>query len=146
MPNIDRTARAEWKGDLRAGEGTISTGSGVLQKVKYSVPSRFQNAQGTNPEELIAAAHASCFSMMLAKILGDQGKPPKSISTEAKLSLRQDSAGAKITSIHLRTEASVEGMDAEAFKRAAEQAKDQCPVSTLLKPGLENLSMEAKLI
>jgi len=146
MPNIERTARAEWKGDLRGGEGTTSTGSGVLREVKYSVPSRFQNAQGTNPEELIAAAHASCFSMMLSKILGDQKKAPKRISTEAKLTLRQDAGGAKITAIHLKTEATVDGMDQEGFKRAAEQAKEQCPVSTLLKAGLENLSMEAKLV
>jgi osmotically inducible protein OsmC len=146
MPNIDRTGRAEWKGDLRAGEGTTSTGSGILHNVKYSVPSRFENAQGTNPEELIAAAHASCFSMMLAKVLSDQGKPPKTISTEAKLSLRLDKAGAKITGIHLKTEASVEGIKPEQFKQAAEQAKEQCPVSALLKPGLENLSLEAKLI
>ena len=146
MPNIDRTARAEWKGDLRGGEGITSTGSGVLREVKYSVPSRFQNAQGTNPEELIAAAHASCFSMMLSKILSDQNKPPQKISTEAKLTLRQDNSGAKVTEIHLKTEASVDGMDQDAFKRAAEQAKEQCPVSRLLKPGLEKLSLEAKLI
>jgi osmotically inducible protein OsmC len=146
MPNIDRTARAEWKGDLRSGQGTTSTGSGSLRELSYSVPSRFQSAQGTNPEELIAAAHASCFSMMLSKILTDQNKSPKKISTEAKLTLRQADGGAKITGIHLKTEASVDGMEPEAFKRAAEQAKEQCPVSALLKPGLENLSLEAKLV
>src|SRR5215211_6714631 len=110
MPNIDRTARAEWNGDLRSGQGTTSTGSGVLRDVTYSVPSRFQDGQGTNPEELIAAAHASCFSMMLSKILTDQKRAPKRISTEAKLTLRQADGGAKITGIHLKTEASVDGM------------------------------------
>jgi lipoyl-dependent peroxiredoxin len=146
MPNIDRTARAEWTGDLRAGQGKTSTGSGVLRDLPYSVPSRFEKAEGTNPEELIAAAHASCFSMMLSKILTDQKKTPKRITTEAKLTLRMDKEGAKITGIHLKTEGSVEDMEADAFKRAAEQAKEQCPVSLLLKPGLENLSLEAKLV
>jgi len=131
---------------LRDGQGTTSTGSGVLRDVSYSVPSRFQDGQGTNPEELIAAAHASCFSMMLSKVLTDQKKAPKRISTEAKLTLRQADGGAKITGIHLKTEASVDGMKPEEFTRAAEQAKEQCPVSLLLKPGLENLSLEAKLV
>jgi osmotically inducible protein OsmC len=146
MADINRTGRAEWNGDLRAGNGKTSTGSGMVSNLGYSVGSRFENARGTNPEELIAAAHASCFSMMLSKILSDQKKPPQKISTEARLTLRQDNGSVKITGVHLTTEASVDGIDGEAFKRAAEQAKEQCPVSTLLKPGLEHLSVDAKLV
>src|SRR5262245_57580553 len=144
MPEITRTGRAAWSGDLRSGQGRTSTASGAVSDLSYSVGSRFEDARGTNPEELIAAAHASCFSMMLSKILSDQQKPPTKISTEAKLTMRQDNGGVKITGIHLVTEASVKGMDAEGFKRAAEQAKEQCPVSTLLKPGLEKLSLESE--
>ncbi|MCI0745907.1 MAG: OsmC family peroxiredoxin [Verrucomicrobia subdivision 3 bacterium] len=146
MPEITRMGRAEWSGDLRGGHGRTSTARGTVSDLSYSVGSRFENARGTNPEELVAAAHASCFSMMLSKILSDQRKWPTRISTEAKLTLRQDNNGAKITGVHLVAEASVEGMDAETFRRAAEQAKEQCPVSTLLKPGLEKLSLEARLV
>jgi lipoyl-dependent peroxiredoxin len=146
MAEINRTGRAEWSGDLRTGQGKTFTGSGAANDLTYSVGSRFENARGTNPEELIAAAHASCFSMMLSKILTDQKKPVKKISTEAKLTMRQDANAVKITGIHLTTQASVEGIDADGFKRAAEQAKEQCPVSTLLKPGLEKLTLEAKLV
>src|SRR5688500_10421093 len=101
MADLNRTGRAEWNGDLRAGNGKTSTGSGMVSEIAYSVGSRFENARGTNPEELVAAAHASCFSMMLSKILSDQKKPPRKISTEARLTLRQENGGAKITGIHL---------------------------------------------
>ena len=111
----------------------------------YSVPSRFENGKGTNPEEFIAAAHASCFSMMLAKILGDQNSKPRTISTTATLTLGQRGAGWKIVSMHLETEVSAESLDAEGLKKAADQAKEQCPVSVLLKPGLESISLNAKL-
>ena len=131
---------------MRSGQGKTFLGSGAAVDLSYSVGSRFENAKGSNPEEQIAAAHASCFSMMLAKILTDQKKPVKKISTEAKLTMRVDPNAVKITGIHLTTQASVEGIDAEGFKRAAEQAKEQCPVSMLLKPGLEKLTLEAKLI
>src|SRR6185369_3047243 len=101
MADIQRQASAHWSGDLRTGSGKTSTGSGVLHDVAYSVPSRFENAQGTNPEEMIAAAHASCFSMMLAKILGDMKKTPREIATKATLTLGQRGGGWKITSVHL---------------------------------------------
>lgn len=146
MANLNRTGRAEWNGDLRRGSGKTSTGSGMASDLAYSVGSRFENARGTNPEELVAAAHASCFSMMLSKILSDQDKPPQKISTQARLTMRQDNGGAKITGIHLTTEGSVDGIDGAAFKRAAEQAKEQCPISTLLKPGLDELTVDAKLV
>src|ERR671928_626592 len=99
MPDIKREGRAVWKGGLKDGSGTTTTQSGFLNNLPYSVPSRFESAKGTNPEELIAAAHASCFSMMLSKILGDQNKTAQQISTSATLTL--DPARAKITKIHL---------------------------------------------
>ncbi len=144
MADIQRQASAHWSGDLRSGSGKTSTGSGVLSDVAYSVPSRFENGKGTNPEELIAAAHASCFSMMLAKILGDMKKTPRDIHTKATLTLAQRAGGWKISKIHLETEAGGEGIDADTLKRAAEQAKEQCPVSVLLKPGLEAITLDVR--
>jgi osmotically inducible protein OsmC len=145
MADIQRQAQAHWRGDLRNGSGTTSSGSGGLRDLTYSVPSRFENGKGTNPEELIAAAHASCFSMMLAKILGDEKKTPRDINTKATLTLGQRGGGWKITSIHLETEADGEGIDEPLLKKAAEQAKEQCPVSVLLRPGLEGISLDVKL-
>jgi osmotically inducible protein OsmC len=145
MPEIKREGRAVWKGGLKDGQGTTTTQSGFLKDLPYSVPSRFENAKGSNPEELIAAAHASCFSMMLAKILGDGGKTATQISTSATLTMRVDTASVKITSIHLVTEAQVPGIDAAGFQKAANEAKEKCPVSGLLKPGLESLTLDAKL-
>jgi osmotically inducible protein OsmC len=143
--DIQRIGTAHWSGELRSGSGKTSTGSGVLRDVPYSVPSRFESAKGTNPEELLAAAHASCFSMMLAKILGDFKKTPRDISTKATLTLSQRPGGWKISKVNLETSVSGDGLDAETLKRAADQAKEQCPVSVLLKPGLESLTMEARL-
>jgi len=145
MADIQRKASVHWSGDLMRGSGKISTDSGVLRDVPYSVPSRFENAKGTNPEELIAAAHASCFSMMLAKLLGDAKKTPRDIQTNAALTLSNASGGWKITKIHLQTEVSAEGLDAETLNRTAAQAKEQCPISVLLKPGLESLTLDVKL-
>ena len=145
MADIQRQASAHWSGDLRSGSGKTSTGSGVLRDVPYSVPSRFENAKGTNPEELIAAAHASCFSMMLAKLLGDAKKTPRDIRTKATLTLAQRGGGWKISAIHLDTEVSGDGLDADSLKQIAGQAKEQCPISVLLKPGLESLTLDVKL-
>ena len=145
MADIERHGEARWTGALRGGSGTTSTGSGVLKDVPYSVPSRFENGKGTNPEELLAAAHASCFSMMLAKILGDQQKTASSISTKATLTMGQRSGGWKIVKVHLDTEVSGAGFDAKLVEQAAQQAKEQCPVSVLLKPGLESLTHSARL-
>ena len=145
MADIQRQAQAQWNGDLRSGSGKTSTSSGTLKDLPYSVPSRFESAKGTNPEELIAAAHASCFSMMLAKILGDQQKTPKQITTKATLTISQRGGGWKISSIHLQTEVGGAGLDQGSLQKAAEQAKEQCPVSVLLKPGLEEITLEVKL-
>jgi lipoyl-dependent peroxiredoxin len=146
MAEITRTASASWDGALRDGQGKTSTGSGGLRDLNYSFRSRFENGAGTNPEELIAAAHASCFSMALSKILGDQGHTPRSITTKASLLMNKTDTGFKISRIELKTEARVEGVDAAAFKQAAETAKENCPVSVLLKPGLDALTLEAELL
>ena len=145
MPEIKREGRAVWKGGLKDGSGTTSTQSGHIRDLPYSVPSRFESGQGTNPEEMIAAAHASCFSMMLSKILGDQNKTAQQISTTATLTMRMNASGPKISGIHLVCEAKIDGMDGAAFKKAADEAKDKCPVSTLLRPGLESLTLDARL-
>jgi osmotically inducible protein OsmC len=145
MADIQRTGEAHWKGELLKGAGTVGTGSGVLRDVPYSVPSRFENAKGTNPEELLAAAHAGCFSMMLAKVLGDQKKVASAIDTKATLTLGQRGGGWKIVKVHLETQVAGEGIDAAVLKSAADVAKEQCPVSVLLKPGLEALTLEARL-
>ena len=144
MPDLQRQGEARWKGELFKGSGTVSAGSGVLRDVPYSVPSRFESAKGTNPEELLAAARASCFSMMLAKILGDQKKTAQEIHTKATLTLAQRGGGWKITKVHLETAVSGAGLDNEALKRAADQAKEQCPVSVLLKPGLEEITLDVR--
>ena len=145
MKEIKRQARVHWTGDLGSGRGQTTTESKVLDGEIYSVASRFENGSGTNPEELIAAAQASCFSMMLAKILGDQKKSIEQIDTNATVVMRQENGGAKISELHLRTEAKVIGMNAYEFQKAAEEAKENCPVSMLLKPGLEKITLEAKL-
>src|SRR6266850_4858235 len=145
MADIERKAQAEWNGELLKGSGKTSTGSGVLSNVPYSVPSRFESAKGTNPEELLAAAHASCFSMMLAKVLGDEKKVPSQFSTKATWPRRQAAAGGRLSKVHLETEVSGGGIDAGILKKAADIAKEQCPVSVLLKPGLEELTLDARL-
>lgn len=145
MADIQRQASAHWSGDLRTGSGKTSTSSGGLQDVAYSVPSRFENGRGTNPEELIAAAHASCFSMMLAKLLGDAKKTPRDIHTRATLTLAQRSGGWKISKINLETDVAADGLDAQTLNQIASQAKEQCPVSVLLRPGLEEIALTARL-
>jgi osmotically inducible protein OsmC len=146
MADIIRTGTASWDGDLRSGKGITSTGSGGLRDLNYSFRSRFENGQGTNPEEMIASAHAACFSMALSMILGDQGHPPQNISTKANLTLSKTESGFKVSKIHLQTEGRVSGIDEPTFRKAAETAKENCPISKLLKPGLESLTLESKLV
>ena len=145
MSDIQRQATAHWNGSLRNGSGKISTGSGVLREVSYSVPSRFENGKGTNPEELIAAAHASCFSMMLAKLLGDAKRTPRQIVTKATLTLAQRENRWKISKIHLDSEVSGDSLESVMLKQIAEQAKEQCPISVLLEPGLESITLDVRL-
>jgi osmotically inducible protein OsmC len=135
-----RSANAVWEGDLKGGKGEMKLGSGAFEGA-YSFKSRFESGTGTNPEELIGAAHAGCFSMALANMLAEAGHPPERIRTEAKVHL---GAGPKITTIELQTEASVPGLDESAFMEHARNAKKNCPVSQALA-GTE-IKLDAKLV
>jgi osmotically inducible protein OsmC len=130
---MQRTASAIWNGDLRAGKGRISTASGVLADTQYSFGTRFENGPGTNPEELIAAAHAGCFAMALSAQLGEAGLKPDEIRAEAKVTLEKTDGGWTVTKSHLEVSAKVPGADAAAFEKAANAAKAGCPISKLLK-------------
>jgi osmotically inducible protein OsmC len=146
MADLVRTGSATWNGDLRSGNGTTSTGGDGLRDLNYSFRSRFEEGPGTNPEELIASAHASCFSMALSKILGDRGQTPQSIRTKANVTMRKTDTGFKVSKVHLETEGRVPGIDEAAFREAADTAKENCPISVLLKPGLESMTLEARLL
>jgi osmotically inducible protein OsmC len=129
---MKRSASAVWRGDLRSGKGTVSTASGILSDTQYSFSTRFEDGKGTNPEELIAAAHAGCFAMALSAQLGEAGLTAQSIRTTATVALEKVPGGFAITSVHLDLAAKIPGASAEAFERAAEAAKAGCPVSKLL--------------
>ena len=139
---MQRKASAEWKGGLKDGKGTVSSASGILSNTPYSFATRFENGAGTNPEELIAAAHASCFSMALSAQLGATNLTPESIKTSATLSLEKLDAGWTITAIHLDVLAKVPGASAEVFNTAAKNAEEGCPVSKVLNA---KITMDAKL-
>jgi lipoyl-dependent peroxiredoxin len=127
-----RTAHAEWNGPIDSGEGRMAFGSGAFEGA-YSFKSRMQDGAGTNPEELIGAAHAGCFSMALSVVLGGEGHTPESISTDAKVKFEQQGEGWAITGIELTTVGTVPGMDEADFVKAAEAAKENCPVSVALR-------------
>ncbi|APZ54382.1 OsmC family protein [Salipiger abyssi] len=129
---IRKTGSANWKGGLKDGTGTISTESGALSAVNYGFNKRFEGEPGSNPEELIGAAHASCFSMALSKILGEAGFTAKDISTAATVSLEKDGDGFSVTKSHLDVTAKVPGASEEDFAKAAQTAKENCPISKLL--------------
>ncbi|MDX8520962.1 OsmC family protein [Mesorhizobium dulcispinae] len=139
-----RDASAEWQGTLKEGSGRLRLGSGAFEGA-YSFPSRFENGPGTNPEELIAAAHAGCFSMALSAILGREGHIPGSIRTIAKVHLGATSDGPTITRIELETEANVAGLSGEDFERLAQKAKATCLVSRALA-GVAAITLKANLI
>ena len=126
-----RNGSAEWRGDLMGGKGDLEVGDGVF-KGEYSAKSRFEEGDGTNPEELIATAHAACFSMALSNMLASDGHVPDSVRTTAALHLRSPESGPPIRRIDLRTEGRVPGIDAETFRSYAERAKVECPVSVAL--------------
>ena len=130
---MKRNASAVWQGGLKDGKGTISTDSGVLANTQYSFSTRFEDGAGTNPEELIAAAHAGCFSMALSGQLGAAGLTAESINTTASVSLEKTDAGFAITKVHLEVRAKVPGADQAAFDKATSNAKSGCPVSKVLK-------------
>ncbi len=137
-----KKAWAVWKGDLMNGIGSISTETGVLKEAPYGFKARFEGGKGTNPEELIGAAHAGCFSMALSKILGDAGLTAEAIETHAEITFDKVGDGFEITASHLKVTAKIPGATAAQFEELANKAKTGCPVSKLLKA---KISMEAKL-
>jgi lipoyl-dependent peroxiredoxin len=139
---MQRKASAVWKGGLKDGKGTVSSTSGVLSNTPYSFTTRFENTPGTNPEELIAAAHAACFSMALSAQLGGANLTPESISTSATLTMDKLDAGWAITAVQLDVVARVPNADQAAFNKAAESAKSGCPVSKVLNA---KITMNARL-
>ena len=139
---MKRTASAAWSGDLKQGKGTVSTQSGVLKDTAYSFSTRFENGIGTNPEELIAAAHAGCFTMATSAALGRAGFTPEKLSTTAALTLEQVSGNWTITTVDLQMTAKVSGIDAKKFQEIAADAKANCPVSRVLNA---KISLDAKL-
>src|SRR6266480_4813934 len=129
---MQRKASAVWKGGLKDGKGSVSATSGVLSNTPYSFTTRFENTPGTNPEELIAAAHAACFSMALSAQLGEAGMTAQSIRTTAAVTLEKLDTGFAITAVHLDLVAKIAGADRNAFEAAADKAKAGCPVSKVL--------------
>ena len=138
-----RKASAVWKGSLKDGKGAVSTDSGVLSSTQYSFSTRFENGRGTNPEELIAAAHAACFTMALSAQLGGANLTPESLETSAALTMEKLDAGWTVTKIHLDVTGRVPGADDAAFQKAAGDAKAGCPISRLLKA---EITMTARLV
>ena len=139
---MKRKGSAVWRGGLKDGKGTVSTDSGVLSNTQYSFSTRFEDGKGTNPEELIAAAHAGCFSMALSAQLGNAGMTAEQIQTTATVSLDKTDGGFSITAVHLDVTAKIPGADKQAFETAANNAKSGCPVSKVLNA---TITMDAKL-
>lgn len=141
---IRKTASAHWTGTIREGAGNISTESGALETQPYGFNTRFEDDPGTNPEELIGAAHAGCFTMALSKELEEAGMPAESLDTKAIVKLEKDDAGFSITGVALELTANIPGADNDKFHAAAKTAKENCPVSRLLK-GAE-ITLDARLV
>jgi osmotically inducible protein OsmC len=140
----EKTARATWQGDLIHGSGRVSTESGVIADQEMTWSARAEEAEGASPEELIAAAHATCVSMALAAGLARGGTPPTRLETEAKTSFEKVGEGFKLTSVRLSIRGDVDGLEEDGFRKAAEEAKENCPVSQALKGNVE-ISLEASL-
>jgi osmotically inducible protein OsmC len=138
-----RGAEAEWKGNLQGGKGTMKLGSGAFEG-SYSFASRFEDGSGTNPEELIGAAHAGCFSMALSHMLSEAGHIPDAVHTTARVTIDKVGDGFKITSIELNTEGKVPGIDEKTFQEKAQAAKEGCPVSQALAG--TDIKLKAKLL
>jgi len=139
---MKRTAQAKWQGDLKSGTGSISMASGTLSNVPYSFHSRFEQGKGTNPEELLAAAHAGCFTMALSNQLAQAGLKAETLETTCTITLDKTEGGFGITESHLELKARVPGASREAFDRATQAAKTGCPVSKLFNT---NITLDAKL-
>jgi lipoyl-dependent peroxiredoxin len=139
---MQKSGSAVWQGSIKEGGGTISTQTGVLKEAPYGFKSRFEDGPGTNPEELIGAAHAGCFSMALSLMLGNAGLTPERIETRADVTLDKDGDGFSITKVHLTVKAKIPGTDQAGFEKIAKQAKEGCPVSKVLNAAI---SMDATL-
>jgi lipoyl-dependent peroxiredoxin len=139
---MKRTAEAQWRGDLKSGAGSISVASGILRRTPYTFHSRFEDGKETNPEELLAAAHAGCFSMALSAQLGEAGLKADSIETKCTITLEKTDSGFAITGSHLELRAKIPGASQEAFDKAAQAAKAGCPVSKLYNT---NITLSAQL-
>jgi osmotically inducible protein OsmC len=139
---MKRTGSAVWQGDLKNGKGALSTTSGVLKDTQYSFSTRFESGAGTNPEELIAAAHAGCFAMAFSAMLGKAGFTPDKVAAKAEVSLEQVQGNWTITTINLQLDAKVPGIDRAKFEEVANDAKKNCPVSRVLNA---NITLQATL-
>ena len=129
---MKRTASAKWQGDLAGGSGTMSTGSGTLSDAAFSFHTRFEKGEGTNPEELVAAAHAGCYSMAFSHTISEAGFKPDSVQTTCTITFDKTDAGPTVTASHLEMRAKIPGVSQEAFDKAAGEAKAGCPISRLL--------------
>ena len=141
---MDRSASAVWRGGLKDGKGTISTQSGVLKDSQYSFSTRFENGIGTNPEELIAAAHAGCFTMALSAQLDSVGSKPDELNTTAVVTMEKTEDGPTVTKIHLTARAKVPNIEKERFDDLAKKAKEGCPISRLLRAA--EITLDAQLV
>ena len=141
---MDRSAVAVWRGGLKDGKGTISTQSGVLRDAQYSFSTRFENGIGTNPEELIAAAHAGCFTMALSAQLDSVGNKADELNTTAVVTMEKTEDGPTVTKIHLTTRARVPNIEKDKFDELAKKAKEGCPISRLLKAA--EITLDAQLV
>lgn len=139
---MKKTASAHWEGDLKQGKGTISTQSGALKENPYGFNTRFEDSPGTNPEELIGAAHAGCFSMAFSMLLGEENVTPDSIDTKATVTLEKQNDGFAVTAVHLEMTARIPGIDQAKFDEVADKAKSGCPISKLLNA---DITLDAKL-
>jgi osmotically inducible protein OsmC len=140
---MKRSASAEWKGGLKDGRGAVSTETGALSKTPYNFSMRFENERGTNPEELVAAAHAACFSMALSLFMANEGLTPGEISTTATVSFENVTGAWTVTSSHLQTRVNSPNADPAKFQKAAEGAKAGCPISRLLNT---SITLDARLV
>ena len=139
---MQRNASAHWSGGLKDGKGTLTAPSGILKNTPYSFATRFESQPGTNPEELVAAAHAGCFSMALSAQLGNAGMTAQAIDTTATVTLDKVEGGFAVTTVHLQVRAKIPGADKAKFDQAAKNAKDGCPISKLLNA---KITMDAQL-
>jgi osmotically inducible protein OsmC len=137
MADISRKASAQWSGDLANGKGIISTESGTVKDAQYSFKTRFESGTGTNPEELLAAAHAGCFTMQLSAMLAGDGHTPQDVQTEATCEMVRAGAGFKVSTMRLKVTGKVEGIDQATFEDYVSRAADLCPLSGVMKGNVE---------